>query len=117
MSDLPEDPAEWLASLASPSATTDEQMPIVQLRALAEERARGRCEWPACDLDHRWPLELAHLKGKQMGGSRYRDNPDNVALLCKYHHDWLDGRLMGGRREVNEDAVRKMLGREWKDRR
>jgi len=79
------------------------------------ERAGDSCEFPACS-ETRW-LELAHLKGKQTGGSKYRDVLDNVAILCKPHHDWLDGRIQRGRRYDNEQVLRQALGRIWPGRR
>ena len=88
-----------------------------ELREQALERAGGRCEFPDCDLP-RPRLELAHLHAKQMGGSKFRDVLDNVAILCTFHHDWLDGRLMpNGRRFENEAVLRWALIRHWEGRR
>jgi hypothetical protein len=61
-------------------------------------------------------LEMAHLKGKQMGGSKYRNVPENVAMLCQHHHNWLDGRTTEQRRFDNEQALRAALGRQWAGR-
>ena len=81
------------------------------------ERAAGRCEIPSCTIN-RPRLEVAHLHGKQMGGSKYRDVIDNLAALCQMHHDLLDGRLMpNGRRFEMEMLYRDAIGRPWKDRR
>lgn len=90
-----------------------------ELRAAAVERARGVCEFPGCV---RTDIEMAHIRGSGMGGSRYRDDIDNVAMLCGAaspgHHDWLDGRLLpNGRRYDNEEVLRAALDREWKERR
>lgn len=85
------------------------------LRQAALERAGYRCEWRGCALPG--SLELAHLKGVQSGGSRYRDDLDNVAILCQHHHDWLDGRTTTNRRLDNEEALRGMLDRHWAGRR
>ena len=88
-----------------------------ELRAEALERAGGVCEFPLCD---RRDVEMAHLLGSGMGGSKYRDHIDNVAMLCKSagHHDWLDCRLTpNARRFENEQALRAILNRYWKDRR
>ena len=86
------------------------------LRAQALERAGRRCEWPDCALPG--PLEMAHLAGSGMGGSKYRDTISNVTILCKTHHDWLDGRLLpNSRRFENEDLLRAWLHREWAGRR
>ena len=88
----------------------------IELRILAMERAGFQCEFPGCALTGR--LEMAHLKGSGAGGSRYRDVPENVAILCQHHHDWLDGRKMPNmRRFENEAALRAILHREWPDRR
>ncbi len=81
----------------------------------AMERANHRCEFPKCTLPTTFPnpLEVAHLKGKQMGGSKYRNHIDNLAVLCKFHHQWLDT----GPRFENEMAARGFLDRWWKERR
>ena len=95
-----------------------------ELRAAAVERDGHRCRFSDEDggdcslpLTAVNPLEMAHLHGKQMGGSKYRNTLANVVMLCKYHHDWLDGRLIAGRRRENEAAVRKMTGIYWEGRR
>lgn len=87
------------------------------LREYAMERAEGKCEFPGCTVP-RPRLEMAHLHGKQMGGSRYRNVEDNVAMLCaELHHPWLDGGIIPSRRFENEMVLRQAIGREWKDRR
>ena len=86
------------------------------LRVLAMERAGSRCEFPGCVATTR--LQLAHLHGSGMGGSKYRDVSENVAVLCETCHDWLDCRITPNmRRLLNEEVLRAALGREWKDRR
>jgi len=88
-----------------------------ELRDAAIERAGGKCEFPLCDYP-RPKLELAHLKGSGMGGSRYRDDLQNVAVLCKPHHDWLDCRSTPNmRRFENEAVLRAAIDRPWTDRR
>ena len=74
-----------------------------ELAALRDElvaMARGRCEWSGCHF----PGEhMAHLTHRRMGGSREANRIDNVAWLCRQHHDILDGRTVAGRgREVAE---------------
>ena len=89
-----------------------------ELRAEALERAGGVCEFPGCTST---VLEMAHLLGSQMGGSKHRDVLVNVAMLCGPfsfdHHGWLDGRIMRGRRFDNETLLRAYLVREWTGRR
>ena len=90
------------------------------LRKAALIRAGWKCEWLYPEGDRCMmpgKLEMAHLKGSGSGGSKYRDVLDNVAILCTYHHDWLDGRLHGGRRFDNEEILRVVLGRPWPERR
>lgn len=54
-------------------------------------RAKHRCEWAGCS-EGRW-LEVAHLEARGMGGKRPNiDDPANLAVLCKFHHDVYDGR-------------------------
>jgi DNA-binding helix-hairpin-helix protein with protein kinase domain len=79
----------------------------------AMERAGFQCEFPDCNQS---VLQMAHLLGSQMGGSKYRDHIDNVAMLCVEHHDWLDGRLHHGRRGANEQVLRAALHRTWLER-
>lgn len=62
---------------------------VFALREALMERSNGRCEWPECPS---WGTDMAHLIGRGMGGSAERDRIDNVALLCRFHHDLLDGR-------------------------
>ena len=86
------------------------------LREQVMDRAGGRCEFPGCGLGGR--LEMAHLKGSGMGGSKYRDVIENLAMLCGPHHTWLDGGLMpSSRRYENEQILRAVLDRPWKMRR
>ena len=92
-------------------------MNVSELREEAVFRAGGRCEFPGCEI-LRPKLEMAHLKGKGMGGSKFRDVIENVAILCRLHHDWLDGRLIAnGRRFENEAILRAALDRQWEERR
>ena len=100
------------------------QLPGDELRAAAMERDGGRCRYldvagNLCSLPTTSanPLEMAHLQGKQSGGSRHRNVLDNVVMLCRYHHDWLDGRLMSGRRQESEAALRAMTHIYWEGRR
>ena len=87
------------------------------LRAEAMERAGGVCEFPGCAL-FPMALQMAHLKGSGMGGSKHRDHIDNVAMLCPTHHLWLDGGITpNSRRFDNEMILREVLGRQWSDRR
>jgi hypothetical protein len=60
-----------------------------QLRDEARRAAGDMCEWPHC---HNRGQELAHIRGKGMGGSAAANTLSNVAWLCKQHHDVLDGR-------------------------
>ncbi len=91
---------------------------LSDLRDAALERAGGRCEFPACSTP-RPRLEMAHLLGKQMGGSKYRNVLDNVAMLCgQVHHPWLDGGIItNARRFENEQILRAVLDRQWNERR
>ena len=67
----------------------DERM--TQLRLMAFMRAKNKCEWAGCNRSSQ--LQLAHIQGKGMGGNEKRKyDPENVAVLCMYHHDIYDGR-------------------------
>lgn len=67
------------------------------LRAQVVTLAGGLCEWPKCGKHGE---EMAHLQHRQMGGSRKVNTIDNVAWLCKFHHDLLDGRTSMDRFEL-----------------
>ncbi len=87
-----------------------------ELRTEAMERAGHMCEFPACNWTR--SLEMAHLKGSGAGGSKYRDNLDNVTMLCKPHHEWLDGApIIRMKRFDNEMVLRVALDRHWEGRR
>lgn len=61
------------------------------LREYVIERANGWCEWYAGSTVHRGE-HMAHVYGTGMGGRASADEPGNVAWLCRWHHDVLDGR-------------------------
>ena len=89
-----------------------------ELRKAAMIRAGWACEFPGCELSTDWPnpLEMSHLRGSGMGGSKHRDVLDNVWIACKFHHVWLDGGLLPGRRHENEEILRVVLDRYWEER-
>ena len=66
-----------------------------ELRADLVEISGGVCEWPGCKERMK---EMAHIHGIGMGGRRSADVLPNVAGLCRYHHDLLDGREKRGLR-------------------
>ena len=57
-------------------------------------RADYKCEWADC-TNTEW-LEMAHILGIGMGGRNKQEkfDPENVAILCKLHHDIYDGRTI-----------------------
>ena len=57
-------------------------------------RADYKCEWADC-TNTEW-LEMAHILGIGMGGRNKQEkfDPENVAMLCKLHHDIYDGRTI-----------------------
>ena len=68
------------------------------LRARTVERDGPMCVWPGCPFPHE---HMAHIRGVGMGGRPDADRLENVAMLCRFHHDLLDGRTHAGlRREV-----------------
>ncbi len=72
-----------------------------ELREQVVERAGGRCEWAGCydPGEH-----MAHITGIGAGGdpTGVMDTLDNVAFLCVFHHDMLDGRRQMKLWEVGE---------------
>ena len=80
-----------------------------ELRAAALERDGYRCRFPDCGLRGGRPaLEMAHLVQSSQGGP---DTLENVVMLCKAHHDWLDNRqhTVKGRREMNRELLEAYL--------
>ena len=65
------------------------------------------CEWPAgCKL-RGFPLELAHIRAKGMGGGFRMDTPENLVMLCREHHRMFDqsiGQGASARAEMLEAA-------------
>jgi len=84
---------------------------LSELREQALKRARNACEWPNCGNTN-W-LELAHILGIGMGGrdkaSKYDIN--NVAMLCKRHHDIYDGKTVSGAKRDYRDLLQAYLNR------
>lgn len=72
-----------------------------ELRAIVLDRD-GECVWPS--THHEGPLQLAHLTHRGMGGSKSRNTEDNAVIMCRLHHNCLDGRTGLGtlRYELNE---------------
>ena len=67
---------------------------LSELRAQALERDGG-CRWPGCTLtidDFANRLEMAHLVHRGMGGNPGVNQLSEVVMLCRTHHDCLDGR-------------------------
>jgi len=81
------------------------------LRASALKRAKNKCEWAGCD-ERQW-LEMAHIKAIGMGGRdrNISNDPENVAILCKYHHDIFDGRQQVGAQKEYQALLRGFLNR------
>lgn len=78
----------------------------------AAVRARDvRCKWPGCPFPYGGtnPLECAHLTARGMGGSKTANEVDNAVLLCKQHHDILDGRTVAGRAFEVTELLREYL--------
>ena len=86
---------------------------LSEMREQALKRAGNVCEWAYC-TDNKW-LELAHIKGIGMGGSKSRKfDMNNVAILCKWHHDIYDGRQSSGHSKAIRDLLQGFLKREYK---
>lgn len=69
------------------------------LREAIFERAEGVCEWTGCGQP---AAHMAHIQGIGRGGDPLglRDTEDNVAALCVWHHDLLDGRVRMKLKEI-----------------
>ena len=57
---------------------------------------------------------MAHLQQSSQGGP---DELENVIMLCKYHHDWLDNRqhTVDKRRQTNAELLQfaQLATRSW----
>ena len=61
---------------------------VTELRTTLWEATQGMCEWPRCPAPAR---EMAHRKGKGMGGRASRYFMCDVFALCTFHHRCQDG--------------------------
>lgn len=87
-------------------------MTPAEMRAEVFARDGYRCQFPNCTLllTEVNPLQLAHLKHRGMGGAPDRNSIDNGLALCRWHHDWLDGRMGSGARLERETILRAVVG-------
>ena len=85
----------------TPNRRRDRALRRSELRIRLVERAAGRCEWGGCINAG---VHMAHITGTGAGGDPkgLRDVLENVAYLCRYHHDLLDGRVRMSLWEVGE---------------
>ena len=82
---------------------------LQEMRLIALDRANNRCEWPEC-INYDQRLELAHLKDIGMGGNPTRKyDIDNVAMLCKLHHDIYDGRTISYSKREHRQLLKSYL--------
>ena len=82
---------------------------LQEMRLIALDRANHRCEWPEC-INYDQRLELAHLKDIGMGGNPTRKyDIDNVAMLCKLHHDIYDGRTISYSKREHRQLLKSYL--------
>lgn len=84
------------------------------LRAEALKRANYTCEWPNC-YEKKW-LEMAHLIAIGMGGKNRNisNDPMNVCILCKTHHDIFDGRQSRGSNREYMELLKGFLILQWR---
>jgi len=87
---------------------------LSELREKALQRANYKCEWPDCN-SKKW-LEMAHLRAKGMGGRDrlISDDPMNVCMLCKEHHDIFDGRQRVGSHREYTNLLKGFLVLKWR---
>lgn len=60
-----------------------------ELRAQVLNTDGPSCAWAFCRSQGE---EMAHIHGIGMGGRASADTLENACLLCRSHHDLLDGR-------------------------
>ena len=83
---------------------------LSEIREVALKRANYACEWAYC-TDNKW-LELAHIHAIGMGGNPKRKfDINNVAILCKHHHDVYDGRQRTGANFAYRELLTGFLSR------
>jgi len=88
---------------------------LSELREKALKRAKHKCEWPNCN-SKKW-LEMAHLRAKGMGGRdrNISDDPMNVCILCKEHHDIFDGRQQRNTKYEYTELLKGFLVLQWRN--
>ena len=86
---------------ATPNRRLERAKRRATLHAEVVMRANFCCEWAGCTS---MGVHMAHISGSGMGGDPkgIRDTLHNVAFLCKFHHDMLDGRRRMSLWEVGE---------------
>lgn len=50
------------------------------------------CEWPDGCRAHGY-MDPAHIRAKGHGGGRRKDTLENIAMLCRAHHNLYDHKL------------------------
>jgi hypothetical protein len=112
-------PAPNLRSQKGPVARARHRKRLAHVQAKRTIKAEvrvldeNRCRWPECDAppESFWgQIDVAHYKADGMGGdpSLERMTPDNLLLLCKFHHVGPRGLHSGLARmeALSEDGMR-----------
>ena len=100
---------DHIATVKSDNPKPQQLTKLQEMRLIALDRANNRCEWPEC-INYDQRLELAHLKDIGMGGNPTRKyDIDNVAMLCKLHHDIYDGRTISYSKREHRQLLKSYL--------
>jgi 5-methylcytosine-specific restriction endonuclease McrA len=55
-------------------------------RVYLESRGLTEWDWIGCEVCGRPASDIHHIQPRGMGGSKFRDTPDNLIALCRFCH-------------------------------
>jgi hypothetical protein len=57
-------------------------------RVYLESRGLTEWDWIGCEVCNNKAVDIHHIQPRGMGGSKFRDTPDNLIALCRpCHHE------------------------------
>jgi hypothetical protein len=58
------------------------------LRIYLQDRRQSKDEFIGCEVCGQSAVDIHHIQARGMGGSKFRDTPDNLIALCRVcHHE------------------------------
>lgn len=60
------------------------------LKIYLQHRRLTKDDFIGCEVCGRQAVDIHHIQPRGMGGSKFRDTPDNLIALCRVCHDEAD---------------------------